>query len=267
MVPSHEGEHPVALYLLGGVLANLLFAGICLAAMLAAGGLSSLGGFAFLMGLVLNIYSVLINLLPLTPDGIPNDGMNLWTVVRSKEAKRAMLIMFRVSDDVMRGKRYGDYDEEEFAVSLSADRKNYLVAWLVMAQAERLCDRQRVDEAIAILKTLPLESLPKYYRNMVLTEFLYYYIVLRPDEVRARELYGRKELKPFLSLGLPSTARTLAACEFFLESNREEGWRLLKGTRAKAISSPNEGVVIAELERLDDLECRFREAENGVTNS
>jgi hypothetical protein len=63
MVPPRAEGCPVALYNLGGGFANLLLAGICLVAMLAANGIDSLVGLVFLVGVVVNIFQGLINLL------------------------------------------------------------------------------------------------------------------------------------------------------------------------------------------------------------
>jgi hypothetical protein len=184
--------------------------------------------------------------------------MNLWTALRSKDAAHALLMMLLVNSEISEGRRYGDYDEEDFSVSPSADRGNYLIAWLVMAQSERLYDHQRFDEGVAALESLPLNRLPGYYRSAVLADYLYYYTVLRPDEVRARELYAQKKLRNYLHLRLPGMTRTLAACAFFLDDNHDEGWNLLKRARVETAAFPNRGVAAAEQERLDDLERRFR---------
>jgi hypothetical protein len=263
MEPSapDTGDCPVILYNLGGGFANLLLAGACLVVPLATGEAASalwLVSFAAFGG---NVGMALINLLPLTFSGIPNDGMNAWMASRSKEAARALVTMLRVNGEVSAGKRYGDYGEADFAISPSADRGNYLIAWLVMAQAERLSDLRRYDESIAILEGLPLDRLPGYYRNVVLADFLFYRTVSRPDEARARKLYGRKELRRFLNLRIPSLSRVLAACEFFLENDHAKGWRLLERAHAETVSLPSRGAAIMEQEWLDDLARRFAETE------
>jgi hypothetical protein len=263
MTPPRTEGHPVLPYNLGGGFANLLFAAFCLAAMLAAGGIETAGGLVFLVGFAVNVFEALINLLPLKLGGIPNDGMNVWTATRSKEAANAMLMMLLVNSEMAEGKRYRDYDEGDFALSPSADRANYLIAWVAMAQAERLSELRRFDEAIAVLKGLPLDRLPAYYRNMALTEFLYYYTVLCPDEARARALYGRRGMKRFLRMRLPGLTRVLAAYVFFIEGDRAEGRRLLERAEAESAAFPNKGVVAVESEWLGDLRQRFGDAEPG----
>jgi hypothetical protein len=261
MTPPRTEGHPVLLYNLGGGFANLLFAALCLAVLLAISDIETIWRLVLIIGFAINVFEALINLLTLKLGGIPNDGMNAWTATRSKEAANAMLTMLRVNSEMAGGKRYRDYDEGDFALSPSADRANYLIAWVVMAQAERLSELKRFDEGIAILKGLPLDRLPAYYRNMVLTELLYYCTVQRPDEARARALYDRKGMKRFLRMRLPGLTRVLAAYAFFIEGDRAEGWRLLEQAQVESAASLNKGEAAVESEWLDDLRQRFKKAE------
>jgi len=243
MVPSRdELRFKFVLYNLGGGILNLV-AGFAMLILALAAGFSHKE--FFLAGILSNVLMGLLNLIPLNL-GTPNDGLNVAMALKSKEAKHCLFLILFVNGELSNGKRYQDFDDGIFALSQFADLSNFLVANIVMQESARLYDKGEFNKSFEQNERIDLDKLPTYYRNFVLMDYLYHYLVHRFDVEKAREIYIDKKLKPLLNLKLPQITRVTSAYEYFINNDREKARLLLERAKNEAENYPNKGISIME---------------------
>ena len=246
--PASEADFHFVLYNLGGGLFNLLTVALLIGIAVLEGGASPV----LIAGITASAVTGLMNLIPMTIQA-PNDGMNVIKALQSPEARHGLYIMMLVNDEMMDGKRFRDYDEPFFALSKQADLRNYFEAYILICEAARLYDCGQYDACIEMYDLLSLEKLPPYYRNSVRLDYLYHYIVHRPDHDKARALYAQRDMQKYLNAPLPMVSRTLAAYEFFVCGDREKSGEHLKKAKAQIDSFPNQGFQLMETDYLNHL--------------
>jgi len=252
--PADFAKFRYLLYNLGGVIANLLLAAICLMLTFVLPREHILND-AFFTGFLVNVLLVLTNAIPIR--ALTNDGANVLETLKSPDAKRGLYLLFYVNQATTQGMRYRDLDESLFVVDEQMNLNNYITAYRVLFAAARLYDLGCYDESIAVLDDLPIYKLPGALRLGVLAEQLSYYTIHSIDHARARELYEHKKLQAFLNIGLPQCMRVLAAYTFFVLDNREKGRELLQNAKISLENFPNKGERIMESEYMTALEARM----------
>ena len=149
-----DGEMPVVLYNLGGVLMNLItaavFAGIAL--LLPP---ESFGRMSLLMLTVFGVTYALINGLPLDMGPVSNDGRNTLALRRHPETVRDFRIQLQVMDALGRGLGIRDMPEEWFTLPPEERiRQSPLTAATAALASWRLMVERRFPEAAALLDLL-----------------------------------------------------------------------------------------------------------------
>jgi len=257
--PKKAGKFGLIAYNMGGGIFNLLFAALFLIGMFALNNnFFSLWGVLF-VGFVINVWIAIINLTPLTLDGLPNDGRNVSTALQSKDAMRGFHIILYVNEELGNGKRYRDFGAEVFAVDENADLNNYFVANLVMLDAERLNDLGEYDEAFEQLSRLDPAKLPGFYAKEVKLNLLYYYTVYRPNFEKAKELYEDKAIRAVFrecrDLEKAEFAWVVAAYIFFVLGKKDEALEIIDYALEAVQKRPNLGERVMYTEELERLKA------------
>jgi hypothetical protein len=255
--PNQENNFKFVLYNLGGGLLNFFcfFIAFLLFIVLRGDDIAEiiLIGF-FVANLVLSVMS----LVPMC-FRLPNDGYNVLKASRSPDAKHGMYLMLRVNDEIANGKRYREYDEDAFGVSDTAKLSNCFVAYIVMCEAARLYDLGRYADSICTLQRIPIDKIPRYYRNLICIEYIYDALVHNPDLGRARELYAQEGMKMLFRMGTPSLFRVQSAYSFFAKNNKSEAEDFFIKAKRSLATYKNKGMCIMEAEYIHELENLFQE--------
>ena len=255
--PRDEIRFRFVLYNLGGCLVNLL----CGTAAVVVLVFCDWSGYTLqiLVGVIAACaYLGFANLIPISY-GIPNDGMNIVTAMRSAEAKHGMYLIFAINAALSHGKRFRDFDDTAFRISHEADLTNYLVAYIVILQAQRLYDCAEYVASAAALQQLNESRLPGFYCSVILCARLWNHLIHDGGEQAiktAREIYGRKGTKKFLGMGLPELYRTHAAAAYYLDNDTSEALALIEKAKTAA-SNANAGERAMEWDYIAFLEGRM----------
>jgi len=252
--PSRFEDFRFKLLNAGGGLANVGLVVICLVPYLLLDLREPVS--AFLEGgIFINAIFAALNLVPMAPNGVPNDGMNLLVASRSDESRRAFWLLLRAYEKISLGLRPRDFSEEDLALAPDADVSNYYVASIRMLEADRLRDLGNADEAAAIYEAMPIERMPGIYRMMVQVELLYHYSAEAPDAERANAIYASKDVGRFLkTVRQPGVMSALAAYQMFVQNDRAAGTVTIGKAKAANARSRFRGIAECEAERLAYLE-------------
>ena len=209
MIPPKmvDGDFPVILYNLGGVLMNLLTLPICVFAIRFLIGkpvLYTFCVFTFLSGLII----ALTNGIPLKLGMVNNDGSNALELRRDREARIAFYNQFMILDKIRRGVRLKDMSSEYFPMPSDEGMKNSISASAAVFLENRLMDSQSFDEAHELInKLLNMDSaLIGLHKNLLICDKILI-LLMRGDNEGAQKLYSdkgyrefSKQMKTFLSV-------------------------------------------------------------------
>ena len=261
MVPvNDERKFKFVLYNLGGVLINMISATVAVIPMAALGWKNYIS-YILLLFVLVQFLMGLINIVPMRSGGVPNDGMNVFEALRSKEAKHGLFLALFLNGERIAGKRMRDYDDEIFAVGESADFGNYLVAYTVMCEAERLYDMGEYDKSLEQYERINAGKLPAFYSASVNFSLIYHYVMHKPDFEKAKKIYADKKtgvfLKVFVKLNIPSVMRVLAAYECFVNEDKEKSMTYLRQAEKAMETQANSGGTVMEKEYILDLKRKM----------
>jgi len=168
-----------------------------------------------------NVYAMLISLIPMKIRGYDNDGMGVFMLITSEDARRGYFLYITLSHDLASGKRYKDFNTDEFRYNHDSKLNSGPVSYLVICSAKRKYDMGDHEGSFADLSQLNVKKLHPAYANLVKLDMLYYYVVHKQDHVKATSLYNDKQLQKYFAATAinVSTLRTLAAYEYFVEGN------------------------------------------------
>ncbi len=140
-----DGKMPYLLYNLGGCLANLIVALLCLPALLLLeAGLLHL---ILALGGTVGVYFALLNGIPMIAVGIPNDGYNIRSIQKHPGAMRAFWIKMKINENQADGIRLKDMPSEWFDMPAEQDMENPMCSDLAVLRAGRLMDQHALEEA------------------------------------------------------------------------------------------------------------------------
>lgn len=227
MIPpsvDDDEQLPYFWYNAGGVTANLLVVLLC-AALIGALDLSAIPFCLCMMFLATGLYMLVLNAIPMSPGGTPNDGKNILVLWRHPAQRGCFSRMMNVVAEQSFGKRLKELPEDYFVdAPLPADPtvmqlsdRNLYQCWLY--------DNLRFDEARAVAEQIMgVESLPQLYRMETASDCLFLELAtLNRAEVIAKlwdkktEQYVRHTAKY-----MPMKHATLFAYELINNQNPEE---------------------------------------------
>lgn len=227
MSPSEmdeEGHYPVILYNLGGGLFNivigliswnLLYKNVNLPDFLRIlGGINS----------VVGGYLAFINLLPLKPGGMPNDGLNLYNLINDEDSRRAFWLQLKINEYLTDGNRLRDIDPSWLKRAEGVDLDNPLINAIESFRVSYYMDRREFQKARELMEEImvnnyKLVSIHKY--ELILD--LAYLEILDGNYDNVRSLLD-KEIKKYIKAtkdSLPSKRRFLHAYELFINGDED----------------------------------------------
>lgn len=253
MVPPEPkyGQIPYKLYNLGGVLWNLIFAGLFFAFFLLPTQSSQLSAF-LLMGTVIGIAFALANGIPLHLM-VDNDGYNALNLGRSSEALRAFWLQLKINAMITNGVRLRDMPDDWFVLPSEQALKNGLCATIGVLACSRALDQMNVNLASEIAQNM-LETdsgLLTVHRYMLSSEQLYCELVLKNRPAQLQKYRTKEFLKYEKSMkNHPSLLRMQYAYELLANQNEEAANQKLARFDFIAKSYPYESEIIGERELM-----------------
>lgn len=251
--PWNEGNFAYKLYNLGGVILNLISAVVFLLIYLLVRRVPFLSFFC-LCALFLGLYLALINGLPLRIGGVDNDGNNVVSLSKSKEARRSLWMQLTIAAEQARGKRLIDMPEEYFAMPEGDWQNNSLIATIPVFRENLHMDAHEFDKAEELLRVLLDEpnTLAPLYKNMLLCDRLYLELIgeNNPEKIAALDTKEHRQFRMTMKNYL-TIMRTEYALALLHEKNSEKAEKLLLAYEKRVPSHPNPGECVSERELMD----------------
>ena len=188
-----NGDYPLALYNLGGILfcgilsLSLIAASFFLPSVTASLHLARFGLVSFLMNL--------FNAIPTNGKSMVNDATNMKMARQSRTAKRAFWNQLEYVSLHAQNVPTADMPEELFYMPDRSELSNPLLIWQVLAVVERLEDRGEYQKARDAI-TFTLGNAPfifPLYKYILQLEAIYLDTILGCDSALADDDYGKLE--------------------------------------------------------------------------
>ncbi len=245
-------NYPYMLYGLGGSIANIIFAFISWALFLLIPRTDYLSEF-LIMFFVFGMAFALINGIPLKISGIANDGYNIISLNKDKEARRAHYLQLYINGLQTKGTRLKDMPEEYFELPSNADLANPLIVTIGVFKCNYLHDKKDFNKAkeyaTYLIKNAP--GLLGVHKNELECELLFYEIIglCRLDEID--KLYT-KELQSYIknTSFYVSRRRLMYAFEIFVNQDKSSAKKELEQFEKVAKNYPFTEEVESEREMI-----------------
>lgn len=241
---------PVIWYNAGGSLFNILF-GLLAVVLIFAGSFSPIVEVLLIIWGVLGIFSGLVNGIPLRMGDVENDGRNILSLLRSKDARRAFWIQMKINEELVAGKRLKEMPEEWFVLPEESKAENSIVASIGVFAENRLMDSQMFQEAeVLALRLLRQKTgIMGIYRYFLRLDRLYLELIGQGRRELLDAIYT-KELKSFAKTmkNFPAVMRTMYAWELLGKEvpDRKKAEALRKNFEKIALTYPYAGDIESE---------------------
>jgi len=169
---DENGNYPVSLFNLGGILMNLAAAILCIAAAVQNQGMVRMFLIVFA---VIGGSLFLTNGIPMKISGVANDGLNLLSMNRDEAGKRAFYVQLDVNARMSDGERLKDMPYELVKLPESIDLISPINTGGRLYEYYWYADRHEFDKAAKVLdEFVPIwDNMIPMLRNMVAMERIY----------------------------------------------------------------------------------------------
>lgn len=201
--PYHEENYPIRLYLLGGILGNLI---------------TSLVVFLLFSQTIFAAIFAFVGILAALTNGIPagfNDGKSLFLATRSKDNQFLLYLQLQVNYLSNKGLTYSEMPTELFK-EISVTKRTYLNDYQSMLKIGLLMETRQEAALGEELENLWLErdSLILPYQIEIKKELLFYLALFQPEDARIKEIWQDKTIQANLKQPMMGNQRIIAAYHF-----------------------------------------------------
>ena len=248
-----EGNPPVVLYNLGGVIANLLLSAIYILLIFVSSG-NLLAAFAFILGAVFSLLLGVTNGIPMNIGGIANDGLNAFHLSKNPDAAKAFLAQLQMSAAQTQGIRISDMPDEWFSLPENADMQNIHMASIAVFSAGRALDRLDTVSAEKEINKLLTGgyNIIGLYKNLLKCDLVYARLVNKGREAEISSLLTLEQLKFMKSMStFPSVLRTEYAIALIRDNDESEAEKIKSNFDKIAKNYPYTADIEAERDMLD----------------
>lgn len=192
MCPPHTADVPYFWYNVGGVAVNLII-GIISATFLFFFDFSPISFAICAMLLGSSVWFLLMNGIPMTPGGVPNDGKNILILWRHPEQRKFFHDMLAVAAEQSLGKRTCEMPADWFESKLVTQDSTVMEISARNLHYVRLMDEMRFTEAREIAEELMTlgKSLPQLFQMEVAGDLLLLELVTLNRMDVVNELWNR----------------------------------------------------------------------------
>ena len=248
----NEENFPYIWYNLGGGLLNILTALLAIVLKQSIEGNTYISIFLdgiFLFGILLG----LSNLIPLRVGGVANDGYNIISLRKDKNAKYAFYVQLKVNALLTEGKRIKDIEEELIITPKDLDFNNPLICARLCVEANYYHDKGNFKKAEEICNYIlnNAEGLLDLHKKEIQCELIFYSIIDGKDKEEINKLYTN-ELKKYIKAKKYSVnkERLLYAYELLVNKDDKEADKHLNSFNKLENSYPYKGEVENEKELI-----------------
>ena len=255
MPPGEDKDKfPFVMYNLGGVLLNLIFGIIPIFIVVifkqiplgVRGFLSVLGG--------VGVLCALLNGIPLKAAGIANDGSNVLSLIRDKEARRAFYMQLWFNGLLSKGRRPGEMDINDFELNEGADIYSPINTAMVLMKYNYYLDRLELQKGRQVLKDLSpyYNKIIGIYRYEIYCERIFLELALGGDRALVEKLYDKELIKYIKACkGMISKKRVMMCYELLYNKDKEKAMKLYEEGKALAKTYPIKGEIEMEFMLMD----------------
>lgn len=245
-----EKSFPYVIYNLGGVLLNLVASIIALGIIVGIEQLSAFSLVGWQLFLVAGLFTAVTNGIPVKIGGLPNDGHNIYSLMKKEENKKAFFIQLKMNALMTQGIRIKDIPFEELSVDELNTQTSTLQAAVHILQYNWYLDRLNLEKAQQKLTELLsyMDNYPLFYKQELACEQLFLALVSHEDSAVIEELYN-EELKTYIKkmTFLPNKKRLLMSLEAHYYQNEEVMQQYFKELLKTAETYPVRGEAEMEI--------------------
>lgn len=256
----NEDNFPYVLYNLGGGLLNLVasFFAILIIVLTNSSGEIKNGLYIFS---ILGIYLALTNLIPLNLGGVANDGMNILSIKKSKEARYAFYLQLKANALLMTGTRYKDMPIEWFNVPENLDIKNSINLSRKILEGNYYLDKHNFEKTKEVFeKILEDENILGLYKNEIACELIFCELITDINEEKINSLYT-KEIKKYIDKNkfMISKKRTQYAYELLINKDKIKADKVKLEFEKLIKTYPYKGEILSELDLISLIDKKLEE--------
>ena len=250
---SENKNIPYALFNLGGVLFNLFFTGVFFIIFVLFNNVPVLSQIVIIFALI-SLFSAILNGVPLSVEGIDNDGANVRSLYKSKKARRAFAIQLMINAELSKGTSITDMPKEWFELPSDSDLDNALVATLAVFHMNRLLAERRFDECRALIRKY-LEkktAMLGIHRSLLMLDAIYIDLITQGDVADVSSFYTAEMTNLMKAMkSFPSVQRTRYAVALIKDKNENMAENIKQSFEKTAKSYPYESDAICERGLMD----------------
>lgn len=237
---AKNGNIPVVLYNLGGVIANIILAAIFALCYYFSLKILVLA-LIFLFGAIISFIIALTNGLPLDVGGIPNDGMNVVHLLRDKTAAIAFRNQLLMNAAQARGVGLSDMPDEWFTLPENANMQNVHCASIAVFAASRNMEKMDFSASQKEINSLVNSgcNMAQIHRNLLKCDLIYCRLMTDGDRAEISSLLTIEQQKFMKSMkSFPSILRTEYAVAVIRDKNVETAEKIKQNFEKAAKSHP-----------------------------
>ena len=264
MIPPklNDGDYPVILYNLGGVIMNMIITLVSVGLALVFIDIPIVFFVCSIMALS-GLIVALTNGIPLKMGMINNDGSNARELYKNKEAKIAFHNQFTIIAQTSLGIRLKDMSEELFLMPSESGMQNSISVSSAVFLENRLMDEKRYDEALELINKLIRgnNALIGLYRSLLVADKITILLLKREGLNIAKAYYCSAEYTAFKKQMASniSVLRTDYAYLLLCEQNKDEALKVLSKFEERAKVHPYKPDVESEGELISLIDAKVNE--------
>lgn len=254
----NEDNFPYVLYNLGGGVLNLLASFFAILIIVLTNSSGEIKNVLYIFS-ILGIYLALTNLIPLNLGGVANDGMNILSIKKSKEARYAFYLQLKANALLMTGTRYRDMPLEWFNVPENLDVKNSINLSRKILQGNYYLDKHDFDKTKEVFeKILEDEKILGLYKNEIACELIFCELITDINEEKINNLYT-KEIKKYIDKNkfMISKKRTQYAYELLINKDKTKAEKIKSEFNKLIKTYPYKGEILSELDLISIIDKKL----------
>ncbi|WP_310601536.1 site-2 protease family protein [Anaerosporobacter sp.] len=252
--PDKTDENtPYALYLLGGVLFNLITS-------ILSGVIAFFTPDTSILSYLCMVFSVtgiafaVTNGIPLRLTLVHNDGYDVFSLRKNPEALRYFFVQLKIGEQMALGTRLQNMPEEWFFIPSDAMLKNSLIATIRVFNCNRLLDQKQFEVAdMEIERLFQMDAnIVGVHRKLLINDQIYCELIGQNRPARLVKLFTRDQ-KKFLKRmkNSPSVLRTHYVYALVGNNNTKKAKQIKRRFEKTAKSYPYPSEIIAERELME----------------